>query len=288
MPLNRIAVNVFACALLAPAVAINILAAETNQKGGAGLAPDLSGARLTPVPIQQVTVDDAFWSPRIKTWREVTIPDCLAKFEKDGTLLNFENVRDGKLKEPHHGPPWYDGLLYEMIRGCSDFLAAERDPALEQRLDGYIERIIAAQARDRDGYLNTYTQLQEPTHRWGLNGGNDNWQHDVYNAGAMVEAGVHYYRATGKTALLKAAARLANHMCDLIGPAPKNNVIPGHSGPEEALARMYELFRDQPGLKEQLGFPLDEQRYLKHFLQMSVSQVHVQFKSALPNSIAKR
>jgi DUF1680 family protein len=154
-------------------------------------------------------------------------------------------------------------LLYEMIRGCSDFLAAERDPALEQRLDGYIERIIVAQARDRDGYLNTYTQLQEPTHRWGLNGGNDNWQHDVYNAGAMVEAGVHYYRATGKTALLKAAARLANHMCDLIGPAPKNNVIPGHSGPEEALARMYELFRDQPGLKEQLGFPLDEQRYLK-------------------------
>ncbi|HXL73402.1 MAG TPA: hypothetical protein VN963_07230 [bacterium] len=25
-------------------------------------------ARLTPVPIQQVTVEDAFWSPKIKLW----------------------------------------------------------------------------------------------------------------------------------------------------------------------------------------------------------------------------
>ena len=82
------------------------------------LAPLARGAQLTPVPIQQVVIEDAFWSPKIKTWREVTIPDCLAKFEKDGTLLNFDRVRDGQLKEKHNGPPWYDGLLYEMIRGC--------------------------------------------------------------------------------------------------------------------------------------------------------------------------
>ena len=123
------------------------------------LAPLASGAQLTPVPTQQVVIDDAFWSPKIKTWREVTIPDCLAKFEKDGTLLNFDRVRDGQLKEKHNGPPWYDGLLYEMIRGCADYLAAQRDPALEQRLDGYIERIVAAQAKDPNGYVNTYTQM---------------------------------------------------------------------------------------------------------------------------------
>ncbi|MFO0930226.1 MAG: glycoside hydrolase family 127 protein, partial [Gemmataceae bacterium] len=222
-----------------------------------------AGARLTPVPIQQVTIDDAFWSPRLHTWRSVTLPDCLAKFERDGTLLNFDRVRDGKLNEPHSGPPWYDGLLYEMIRAGADFLAAKRDPALERRLDGYIERIAAAQARTPDGYLNTYTQMREPTHRWGLNGGNDNLQHDVYNAGMLVEAAVHYYRATGKTGLLKVAVRLANHMADLIGPAPKKAVIPGHSGPEEALVRLVELFRAQPGLKETLGVPVDERNYLR-------------------------
>ena len=106
--------------------------------------------RLAPVPIQQTVVQDEFWSPKLKVWREVTIPDCFAKFEKDGALTNFDKIRNGTGGE-HGGPPWYDGLIYEMIRGCADFLASERDAVLEARLDGYIERIDAAAARDPDG-----------------------------------------------------------------------------------------------------------------------------------------
>ena len=218
--------------------------------------------RLSAVPIQQVVVEDEFWSPKFKVWRQVTVGDCFAKFEKDGALTNFDKIRDGAGGE-HGGPQWYDGLIYEMIRGCADLLAAERDPALEARLDGYIERIAAAAARDPDGYLNTHTQLKEPTHRWGLNGGDDNLQHDVYNAGAMVEAGVHYYRATGKMELLQVATRLANHMADVMGPTPKKNVVPGHSLGEEALVKLYLLFRERPELKAQMGVPVDEGRYLK-------------------------
>lgn len=199
-------------------------------------AQDTRTQTLEAIPIRAVVVEDGFWSPRLKVWREVTIPDCLAKFEKDGALTNFDKIRDGTGGE-HGGPPWYDGLIYEMIRGSADFLAANPDPKLEARLDAYIERIAAAAAKDPDGYLNTYTQLKEPTHRWGLNGGNDVEQHDVYNAGAMVEAAVHYYRTTGKMRLLQTATRLANHMADLMGPPPKKNIVPGHSLSEEALCR---------------------------------------------------
>src|SRR5215471_8092701 len=111
--------------------------------------------QLTPVPIQSVTIDDSFWSPKRKVWQEVTIPDCFSKFENDrgGALNNFDRVRDGK-SDGHAGPPWYDGLIYEMIRGAADFLAAKPDPVLEKRLDGYIARIAAAQAKDPNGYLN--------------------------------------------------------------------------------------------------------------------------------------
>jgi DUF1680 family protein len=225
-------------------------------------AEDVQPQRLAPVPIQQVVVRDDFWSPKFKVWREVTIPDCLGKFEKDGALTNFDKIRDGTGGD-HAGPPWYDGLIYEMIRGCADFLASERDASLENRLDGYIERIAEAAARDPDGYLNTWTQLKAPTHRWGLNGGNDVEQHDVYNAGAMVEAAVHYYRATGKTRLLQVATRLANHMNDVMGPPPKRNVVPGHSLGEEALVKLYLLFRERPELKSQMSVPVDESRYLK-------------------------
>ena len=221
---------------------------------------------VTPVPIRRVTIDDEFWAPRRAVWRKTTIPSVFDRFEQDGALTNFDKVRDassGAQGAAHGGRPWYDGLMYEMIRGCADFLAAERDPALETRLDGYIERIAAAAACDPNGYVNTYTQLVEPDHRWGMNGGDDNWQHDVYNAGAMVEAAVHYFLATGKTALLAVAVKLANHMCDVMGPPPKANVVPGHSIAEEAVVKLYRLFRQQPELKGQMPAPVHEERYLK-------------------------
>ena len=131
-------------------------------------AGDAEPHRLTPVPIQQVVIEDDFWSPKLKVWRRVTIPDCFTKFENDrgGAINNFDRVRDGKTGG-HGGPAWYDGLIYEMIRGSADFLAARPTPALEQRLDGYIDRIAAAAARDPDGYLNTWTQLMEPEHTLG-------------------------------------------------------------------------------------------------------------------------
>jgi len=238
-------------ALLLGAITFAVTAAEPHGT-----------SKLAPVPIQQVQIEDEFWSPKFAVWREVTIPDCFAKFEKDGALTNFDKIRDG-IGGEHGGPPWYDGLIYEMIRGSADFLATKRDPVVEAQLDGYIERIAAAAAKDPNGYLNTYTQLKEPTHRWGQNGGDDNHQHDVYNASALIEAGVHYYRATGKTQLLQVAVKLANHMADLMGPPPRQNIVPGHSLGEEALVNLYRLFREQPELKSRLSAPVNEEQYLK-------------------------
>ncbi|HEY4414407.1 MAG TPA: beta-L-arabinofuranosidase domain-containing protein [Verrucomicrobiae bacterium] len=231
--------------------------------GGIGKVAAQSANQLTPVPIQAVTIDDAFWSPKRALWQTVTIPDCFDKFENDrgGALNNFDRVRDGD-SDDHAGPPWYDGLIYEMIRGSADFLAAHPDPELEKRIDGYITRIAAAQAKDPDGYLNTWTQLEHPTQRWGLNGGNDGWQHEMYNVGAMCEAAVHYYQATKKTNLLQVAVKLANYTCDQIGPAPKYELVPNHAIVEEAFANLYLFFREHPELKKEMPVTVDEQRYL--------------------------
>jgi DUF1680 family protein len=176
-------------------------------------------------------------------------------------LNNFDKVRDGQTGG-HAGPPWYDGLIYEMIRGSADFLVIHPDPALEAQLDGYIARIAAAAAKNPNGYINTYTQLDEPGHEWGLNGGLQIWQHEVYNAGALVDAGIHYYRATGKTVLLATGVKFANYMSHLMGPPPKKNIVPCHSLPEEALIKLYVLFRDNPDLKQKLPVPVNESDYL--------------------------
>ena len=96
---------------------------------------------LTPVPISAVKIKDAFWAPKLKVWREVTVVDSLAKFERDGSFANFDRVRDG-LQGEHKGRPWTDGLIYEMITGCADFLASKRDPKLESKLDAVVGRVL--------------------------------------------------------------------------------------------------------------------------------------------------
>lgn len=232
--------------------------------------------------IVTVKVNDSFWSPGLERWEAVTVNDVFDKFEgkytpegihleKDFKIMgetrdafkNFDLVAEGKRGiGKHHGPPWYDGLIYETIRGTADLLLRKPDSVLDERVDRYVDRIAAAQASEQDGYLNTYTQLMEPGHRWGFNGGMLRWQHDVYNAGMMVEAGVHYYKATGKIKLLNVATRFANFMWQEMGPPPKKNVVPAHSGPEEALIKLYQLYRDQPDLKQKMDVSIDERKYM--------------------------
>jgi len=236
---------------------------------------------IHPLDLRDVHVDDGFWGPRLQLWSATTVYDVLdkleGKYEPDrpdliaekarmgrtrNAFLNFDRVAEGKKDtHTHDGPPWYDGLVYETIRGAADLLVAHPDTALQRRIDGYIDRIAAAQAADPDCYINTYTTLMRPQQRWGTHGGDDKWQHDVYNSGMLIEAAVHYYRATGKTKLLDVAVKLSNYICREIGPAPKLNVIPGHGGPEEAMLKLHRLFKDQPALKEKMSVPVNEKDY---------------------------
>lgn len=244
---------------------------------GAGCSPeskvDDKNLNIEFQEVNQVKVQDAFWKPRFDQWREVTANDVLNKFEgkhihdvkeceANDTFRNFDLVAEGKRDIDHHaGAPWFDGLVYETIRGISDFMSCYPDARMEQRLDAYIDRIARAQASETDGYLNTYTQLMESGHRWGENGGMLRWQHDVYNAGMLVEAGIHYYKATGKTKLLEVATRFANHMSDIMGPEPKKNIVPAHSGTEEPLVKLYWLYKSHPELKSKVNVPVNENNY---------------------------
>lgn len=228
--------------------------------------------KVTFIASKDVKINDPFWSPKMEQWKTVTIDDVLNKFEgkhvhepgNHNTMGNFDCVAKGQSGTNEHvGPPWFDGLIYESIRGIADYLIMYPDKNLEARIDNYIDRIESAQAVDPNGYINTYTTLIEPGHRWGENGGFLRFQHDVYNAGMLIEAGIHYYQATGKTKLLTVATRLTNHMSEYMGAFPKKNIIPSHSGPEEALVKLYWLYKQQPELKAKVGVPVNENDYWK-------------------------
>lgn len=203
-----------------------------------------------PADIRKVEVTDAFFAPYLEKIRSVTVPDVFDKFLKDGAVENYERVARGE-KGGHAGPPWYHGLICEVIRGVSDLLAVRYDPALDERLDAVINAIRRAQGED--GWLHPYVTLERPDQLWGLNGGNARWQHETYDAGCLIEAGVHHFRATGKTSLLSCSVRVANYLADRIGEPPKWNIVCEHSLAEGALLSLEALFDEEPELARELG-----------------------------------
>ena len=208
-----------------------------------------------------VKINDAFWSPRLRTFFDVTLPDTFDKFEKDGTLDNFLDVIAGK-RNTHRACPWHDGLLYETIRGAADYMArGELSTELIARIDGYIDIIARAQEKAGDGYIHTLVLLDIPARRFGENGGSILWQHDLYNHGCLFEAGVHYYKATGKTKLLEVAIKAANYLSATIGAPPRKWIVPGHPLPEYALMELYELLNDEPELAGKLSCPVNTEAY---------------------------
>ena len=221
-----------------------------------------STPRPIPADIRDVTITDAFFAPFIEKIRTVTTPDVFRKFLADGAVENYERVARGE-HGGHAGPPWYHGLICEVIRGVSDLLAVRYDPALDAQLDGIIDAIRRAQGED--GWLHPYVTLERPHQLWGLNGGNARWQHETYDAGCLIEAGVHHYRATGKTSLLACSVKCANYLADRIGAPPKWNIVCEHSLAESALLSLEALFDEHPALADELGAERGEYLRLAKF-----------------------
>jgi len=206
-----------------------------------------------PFP-KNVKVTNTFWKNYLDKIRLVTMPYVFSKFEETGYFTGLKLVaKDCKKllnKEEYKTPPFDNGLVLESIRGASDFLSQYYDEKLDKQLDEYIEIIGKAQDASGDGFLTTRTTLVTPTWRWGENGGDIIIQHDLYNQGALIEAGISHYLATKKTTLLTIAVKSAKLITSYIGYPPKHNIIPGHSLPEEAFIKLYRLFRDTPELND--------------------------------------
>ncbi len=217
---------------------------------------------------KKVRITEGFWKEQLDKIHNVTVGDILNKFEHDheeGIMKNYEWVASGAGGK-HIGPPWYDGLICEVIRGISDIIAVSYDEKLDKKIEAYTEKISKAQSVDPDGYINTYTTLICPDKRWGENGGSIIWQHETYNIGCLAEAGIHYYKATGKTELLKCALLAADCMCSVIGTEPRKNIVPAHSLAEEVMVKLYRLLKDDAKLcvilNKEYGLNIEPQKYL--------------------------
>lgn len=193
-----------------------------------------------------VELTDAFWSERIETNREVTLPHVLDELEKTRRIGNLRRAAaDSGSYETSY--PFDDTDIYKAIEGASHILQAEYDPALERRVDSLIALI--ADAQEEDGYIYPYGELtveNQKRKEWWR--GSSRWEkvslhsHEFYNAGHLIEAAVAHHRATGKRNLLDIAIEFADLINATFGPGPdKKKAIPGHPELEKGLVKLYRI-----------------------------------------------
>lgn len=189
----------------------------------------LSLKKINQVDFSQIKVKDAFWTPRLEKHLTATLPVCIDQIEnKTGRIQNFERAAQGEGQ--HSGIFFDDSDVYKAMEGMAYALANGRNPELEAKLDEWTDKIAACQ--QPDGYINTFYTLTGLQNRW-----TDMDKHEMYCAGHMIEAGVAYYKATGKRKLMDVGIRMAEH-CMSLFDVGKGHWVPGHEEIELALVKL--------------------------------------------------
>ena len=190
-------------------------------------------AQLRPLPFDAVQWTDGFWSDRFKQVCEVSLGESwrlLADPAAGHVLDNFRfAARPGS--GTYTGTPWQDEWLYKWIEAAACVWRTTRDPEIERRMSEGIALIAAAQ--QPDGYLSTMPLVtRQPRFQ-------DAQDHEIYNMGHLLTAGVIHYRMTGQDTLLAVAKRTADFLCTNLGVTVKPYMAHNPS----AIMGLVELYR---------------------------------------------
>jgi DUF1680 family protein len=235
----------FSLQILGAAVASLCLPLGAHAQGGElswrlqGVIYDASSpyAKLHSVPIRAVTMGDGFWSARMQTNVEKSIPTMLQLLEEHGVVDNFRRL-SGRKHADRKGPVYTDSDLYKWMEAVAYVLASADRPALRAMIDKLIDEVVAAQ--EPSGYLNTYYVGDRAPLRFT----EMHRSHELYCLGHLLQAGIAYYRATGDRKLLDAGIKFANYVVETFGPE-KKPALTGHPELEMALVELYRTTGDK-------------------------------------------
>jgi DUF1680 family protein len=199
-------------------------------------------AKLKPVPVSAVVMQEGFWSKRRATNISSSIPSMHDELLRHGRMDNFLRL-DGKSNAPQRGPVYSDSDMYKWIEAAGFVLQSGDQPQLRQLTQTDIREIVAVQ--EPSGYLNTY-YVQDRVGERML------WQtqttgHELYNIGHLLQGSIAYYRATGDPMLLEAGMRFVdNFLLPNYGPGKNQKpIVSGHPEIEMSLIELYRTTGNQ-------------------------------------------
>ena len=206
-------------------------------------------SRYAPVNFPDVKLEGKFWHERLETVLTRTIPSQHRKLAEN-TILD-------SLKLPQPVPPlrfprhpngftvqvFWDSDVGKWVEAASYALAHRRDKDIEDKIEAIVDDLEKAQAPD--GYLNCWYLGHEPDKRWT----NLRDNHEMYNAGHLLEGAVAYFRVTGRRRFLDIMERYLDHIYSVFGTGPgQKRGYDGHEEIELALMKLYYLTREQKHL----------------------------------------
>jgi uncharacterized protein len=208
------------------AMAALLILAGLSAQGSAADPP-----RIQPLPLREVQVNDPFWAPKLRVYRERTIPHS---WQYVDDAIRAVRKAAGENVACQCDCTWAEANLYKFLETAACSLAQFPDHALEKRVDEIVASL--AKAQRPDGYLHAYVFLagKKPWDPAFLDG-----SHDGYVLGHLIEAALEYQSATGKTAFLDIARKAADEAHrHFLGPHGQPGFC-GHAELELALVKLY-------------------------------------------------
>lgn len=221
--------------------------------------PSLGTSPLTPIPFNEVNLEDNFWKPRLTTQAETLVPFALDKtkpaVDNLAKTAKFLKGDTTDLPFPHR---YISSDLYKVMEGAALLLMENPNAQLESRIDSIIDIIAAAQQEDGYLYVAHITGVSKDHDHWGGAGMGDkpySWivhSHELYNMGHMYEAAIAYFQATGKDKWLKVAEKNAQHLNKVLFEGDPNyndgqplRQAPGHQELELALVKLFRVTKKE-------------------------------------------
>ena len=186
---------------------------------------------MQPITFDHTRLRPGFWQDKQRMVLDTSIEAVRARFEQTGRFAAFDFAwKPGDPDKPHI---FWDSDIAKWMEGAAYALQLAPNPALEAQVDEVVEKIIAHQ--EPDGYFNIYFTVVEPGKRFTRR-----TDHELYDAGHLIEAAVAYAAATGKRAFLDAMIRYAD-LIDRVFRVEGSAafITPGHEEIELALVKLY-------------------------------------------------
>lgn len=200
----------------------------------------------TPVAFTEVKMEGDFWRERLDTVLACTIPSQHKKLVEMNMIESLKVIQPPPpLTMPRNASGFttqifWDSDIGKWVEAASYALGHGRDAKIEAQIDEIVDLLEKAQLPD--GYLNCWYIGREIDKRWT----NLRDNHELYNAGHLLEGAIAYFQATGRRKFLDIMERFIDHIAETFGPLPhQKHGYSGHEEIELALIKLYNLTKDK-------------------------------------------